>query len=169
MEIRELTDADAESYRALRLRALREDPEGFGTTYAEAVTRPLEHTASRLRTTAESDADVTLGAFDHDTLIGIVTLIREDGVKDRHKAMIFAMYVAAEERGHGVGRALMDAAITHARRVEGLEQLHLAAVTTNAPARRLYLSLGFVPYGVESHALKQGDRYWDEELFALRL
>lgn len=169
MEIRELTEADAAPYRALRLRALREDPEGFGTTYEEAAARPLDHTASRLRATAESDDDVTLGAFAGNMLIGMVTLIREEGAKDRHKAMIFAMYVAAEERGRGVGRALMEAAIAHARQIAGLEQLHLAAVTTNAPARHLYRALGFVPYGTELRALKQGDHYWDEELLALRL
>ncbi len=169
MEIRELTEADAEPYRALRLRALREDPEGFGTTYEEAAARTLEHTASRLRATAESSDDVTLGAFDGETLVGMVTLIRDDGAKDRHKASVFAMYVAEEERGRGIGRALMETAIAHARQIVGLEQLHLAAVTTNAPARHLYLSLGFLTYGIEPHALKQGDRYWDEELLALRL
>jgi ribosomal protein S18 acetylase RimI-like enzyme len=78
------------------------------------------------------------------------------------------MHVAAEMRRRGVGRALLLEACARARQVEGLEQLHLTVATTNAAARHLYRSVGFRPYGVEPHALKLGDRYWDEELMVLQ-
>ena len=37
-------------------------------------------------------------------------------------------------------------------------------VGENIRARRLYASLGFVDYGLETKALKQGGRYFDEYL-----
>jgi ribosomal protein S18 acetylase RimI-like enzyme len=165
VEIRKLTPADAAAYRQLRLRGLREDPEAFGTTYDEELARPLLHGAERLRVSADR---FTLGAFDS-ALIGVVTLVREEGAKSRHRAHVVGMYVAAEVRRRGVGRALLVAARTCASQVDGLEQLHLAVATTNAPARHLYRAVGFQVYGVDPHALKLGDRYWDEELMMLPL
>ena len=168
LEIRSLIEADATVYRELRLRALREEPEPFGQTYAEAAARPLSATAERLRAQVASGDSFTLGAFDG-ALVGVVTLVREAGAKSRHKALIVGMYVAPEARRRGVGRALLAETIARARRVDGLEQLHLAVVTTNTEARRLYRSLGFEVYGVEPRALKEGERAWDEELMVLRL
>ena len=51
MEIRVLTEADVDLYRPLRLRALREEPQAFGSSYEESVARPVEEMARRLRPT----------------------------------------------------------------------------------------------------------------------
>ena len=50
-----------------------------------------------------------------------------------------------------------------------VELLQLAVVRDNEPARRFYASLGFVEYGIERKALKQGGRYYDEILMAKEL
>jgi ribosomal protein S18 acetylase RimI-like enzyme len=166
LEIRELTAADAEIFRTLRLRALQEEPEAFGSSWEEENARPLEQTVARL----QAEGMTAFGAFDADSnLVGMVRLFRHDGVKVRHKADIISMYVAPEVRGRGVGRMLMEAAIERARVTPGVEQLLLAVNVTNAPARNLYLSLGFEPFGREPLALKLGDRYYDEEMMALFL
>src|SRR4029453_1553916 len=97
-----------------------------------------------------------LGAFE-ETLIGMVGLHREANLKDRHKALVFGMYVLPDRRQHGVGKALMHALIVQAQQLEGLEQLHLAVVTINTTARHLYRSLGFEVYGTAPRALKMGE------------
>ena len=166
MEIRELTAADADIFRALRLRALGEEPEAFGSSWEEENARPLEQTVARL----QAEGMTAFGAFDADGhLVGMVRLFRHDGVKVRHKADIISMYVAPEARGRGVGRMLLEAAIDRARATPGVEQLLLAVNVSNAPARNLYLSLGFEPFGREPLALKIGDHYYDEEMMALFL
>jgi len=170
--IRVLTEADAVAYRALRLRALCEDPEAFGSTYAQEAARPLAVTQARLQV----PDNATFGAYEGEsdgaggssTLVGIVTLIRQDGAKDRHKTEMVGMYVASEARGRGIGRLLAQAVIARAQATAGVEQIHCTAVTVNAAALSLYRTLGFESYGIERHALKVGDRYWDEELLALR-
>ena len=169
MEIHELTEADAAAYWALRLRALREEPEAFGSSYEESKERPLAEIAQRLRA-ARAAGDFTLVASDHGQLVGMVTFVRAPGLKNRHNADIFGMYVAPEARGKGCGRALVEALIARARALDGVERLALAVVTTNAAARALYRSLGFTVYGVRLQALKLPDgRYLDEELMVLGL
>jgi ribosomal protein S18 acetylase RimI-like enzyme len=79
------------------------------------------------------------------------------------------MYVRPESRGLGIGKALLQEAITQANRLPGLEQLHLMVVTTNEAARALYRSMGFEVYGTVCQAFKLGEQYWDEELMVLRL
>jgi len=166
LEIRILTADDAEEYRALRLRALREEPEAFGSSWEEENARPLEQTIARL----QGDDMTAFGGFDDaGRLAGMVRLRRQDGVKAEHKADILGMYVPPEVRGRGLGRMLLDAAITQARATPGIEQLMLAVNATNIPARNLYLAMGFEPFGREPRALKIGDRYFDEDYMALFL
>ncbi|HEX9038552.1 MAG TPA: GNAT family N-acetyltransferase [Ktedonobacterales bacterium] len=170
MGIRELTGDDAAAYQALRLRALREEPEAFGSSYEESRLRPLEEVAGRLRA-GRAAGDFTSGATEESgALSGIVTFVRAQGAKNRHNADIYGMYVAPEARGKGYGRALMQDLIARARALEGVETLALAVVTTNAAARALYQSLGFTVYGMRPRVLKLPDgRYLDEELMLLML
>jgi ribosomal protein S18 acetylase RimI-like enzyme len=79
------------------------------------------------------------------------------------------MYVASEHQSRGIGRRLLEAAIDAGRKMGGVEQLHLEVMVDNAPARALYLALGFQSYGVEKRALRIGDAYVDEELMFLML
>lgn len=169
MAIRLLDENDAEAYRALRLRALRENPEAFGASYEETADRPLAEVAERLRPAGDPPERFTLGAYVDGALAGNVTFVREQGAKVRHKGFIVGMFVAPEQRGRGLGAALMEAAIARARALPGLERINLAVVTTNVAARALYKRLRFESYGLERHALKQDGRYHDEDLMVLRL
>ena len=119
-------------------------------------------------TLASSDDTFVLGAFTP-ALSGVVGFFRRQGLKSRHKGMVWGMYVAPEARGQGLARGLMQALISRAAGLPDLEQLVIGVVTTNQAARRLYASLGFISYGLESEALKIGDRYLDEDFLSLDL
>jgi len=164
--MRLLTAADADAYRRLRLRALSEHPEFFGRAIEEAET--LAEITEQLGTRHDGRESFILGAF-ADGLVGIASCSRDRGMKHRHKAMIWGMYVAPEARGRGIGRRLLLEAIARAAAWPGLEQLVLGVATHNETARALYRSCGFAVFGVEPHALKLGERYVDEEHMVLRL
>ena len=169
MRIRELEEHDAFQYRALRLRALREHPTAFNSSYEQQKQWPLETFALRLRTAFDSANSFVLGGFVGESLIGTVGLYREDRPKRMHRAVIVGMHVANERQGNGYGRALLVAALARARGMTGLEQVNLSVESMNEPARSLYASIGFETYGVERNAVLVDGEYFDEELMALKL
>jgi GNAT superfamily N-acetyltransferase len=95
--------------------------------------------------------------------------VRQTALKERHKAMIWGMYVAPELRGRGVGGRLLDAVIERASGWDGVEQLILTVVPVNEAARCLYLTRGFTSYGVAPRALKYEGEYHDLEYMWLPL
>jgi ribosomal protein S18 acetylase RimI-like enzyme len=151
MIIRMLGPADATLYRALRLRALREHPDAFTSSYEQDRDQPVEAAAHRLATHA------FWGAYQQGELYGFVGLEREHRPKNRHKGTVMGMYVAPEVGGQGVGRKLLDALIAHAR-LNGLESLVLTVTDGNEQAQRLYASAGFRSFGVEPDAIRVGGR-----------
>ena len=144
MHIRQLERDDAPPYNALRLRMLRAYPDAFTSSYEEDSLKALTWAEARIAAGAGAPHDFVLGAFDPDTvLIGSVGLSIETKMKQRHKALLFGMYVAPEMEGRGVGRALLAACLERARGIPGLEQVNLSVTATNERARRLYEAAGF--------------------------
>lgn len=167
IEIRLLSEADAQIFRDLRLRALREEPTAFTTSAEEFSRRPLDKIAARFR--SDPTEEFMLGAFDGEQLVGMVGFYREGALKQRHRGNAISMYVVPDARGRGLGRALMLEVIRRAQTIAGLEQLLLGVMVTQTAARKLYESLGFVVYGHEPRATRVGDQSIDEDFMILDL
>ena len=73
------------------------------------------------------------------------------------------MYVDGAWRGKGVGRALLEALIAHARTLD-YDRLRLGTITEMTAARSLYRTLGFVP--IERY---RADEIVDTEFYELDL
>lgn len=144
--IRPLGPADLRQYRALRLRALVEEPTAFASAPEDEARLTEDEIESRLQPTA---SQTMFGAFDGDVLVGLSGLLRERRVKLGHKAWIVSFYVAPEARGRGLARRLLERTLGHARSLPGLRQVNLGVNAGNVPARRLYESAGFEPFGLE--------------------
>jgi ribosomal protein S18 acetylase RimI-like enzyme len=166
MKLRRLNSSDAAAYRSLRLRGLRECPAAFGSSYAEEARKPLERYAERLATTPDH---WTYGAFDGEDLVGVVTLVRDGHLKSRHKADLYAMYVAPRHRRLGLGRQLLERGIARARAMRGVRRLKIAVVESNQPALSLYRSLGFRVFAREEEALRTRAGYHAELFMVLLL
>lgn len=160
--IRALTPADSEPYQQLILNGLRVHP-GLFRISPEDAGEPLVPFA------ANSADAFTLGAFQTaGKLVGVVSFERESRTKLRHKGLIYRMYVSSEASGRGIGRMLLQEVISRAKQIDGLQQINLTVIATNAKARHLYASEGFVVFSVEKRALKIGEHYFDEEQMAFR-
>ena len=103
-----------------------------------------------------------MGAFENDALVGIVSLERNRGVKLRHKALLFRMFVAPAVAGRGVGKALLQEVLSRAQGIDDLRYIHLTVLERNQRARALYRSLGFVDFAWEPGAVRMNAHYVGE-------
>src|SRR5262249_24973532 len=81
--------------------------------------------------------------------------------RSRHGFGEIAMAVAPGYRGHGIGSALLTAAIDTAR-AEGLHKLTLSVFAHNEAAIGLYRKVGFVEEGRRvNHYRRSNGELWD--------
>ncbi|WP_295956999.1 GNAT family N-acetyltransferase [Rhodoferax sp.] len=148
MQIRRLDPSDATTYRALRLRALREHADAFTSSFEEESARPLADTEKRLAGT-----DKLWGAFVNGTLAAMVGLSVETRTKNHHKATLVGMYVAPEYTRRGLAHALVETAL-HAARASGIARVVLTVTDNNPAALALYQKTGFTAFGTEPDAIR---------------
>ncbi|PIB46450.1 GNAT family acetyltransferase [Pseudomonas sp. 2822-15] len=158
MLIRTLGANDAEAYRALMLEAYGTYPQAFTSSVAERARMPLNWWEKRL----QSPLDQVLGAFEGQTLAGIVGLAFEPREKARHKVTLFGMYVTETYQCKGLGRQLVQAALDGARRQPGVKLIQLTVTAGNHAAFALYQRCGFIQYGLEPLAVRVGIEYFDK-------
>ena len=161
-----LSPDDVAGYRELRLYGLQESPMAFGSSYEEEVEMSLPRFAVRLQ---DSPDKFTLGAWVGSSLVGTVGFGRSSALKQRHKGMLYAMYVHPDQRRMGCGRSLVEALLNRTRSLPGLDQIQLSVNADNPAAIALYESLGFVAFGREPRALLVDGVFHDEVHMVLSL
>jgi ribosomal protein S18 acetylase RimI-like enzyme len=100
----------------------------------------------------EALAERVAPLLDGDELVALVAGEGPDGVAILRlrpalwtralECYVAELYVTPERRGHGLGRALMTAALEQARK-RGADRIDLVTAEDDAAARGLYESLGF--------------------------
>jgi ribosomal protein S18 acetylase RimI-like enzyme len=136
--IERLFVGDEDRLRRIRLRALRDAPEAFETTFEEASSRPFESWRQQLETLT------TFVAVADGLDVGLARGARHDGRSDT--AELISMWVAPEGRRRSLGSALIDAVADWARS-EGFQRLVLEVTEGNTAALALYTRAGFIPTG----------------------
>jgi RimJ/RimL family protein N-acetyltransferase len=177
MEIRLLTEPDAEAWWHLRRLALETDPRSFVESVADHDKTTVDAVKEKLRRGGPENC--IIGVFDHamfksgqqvsDTgqLIAIAGFYRHQQAHLKHKGHIWGVYVRQESRGKGVAKAMIADIVRRAHSVPGIEQITLVVSATQAAARRVYESVGFQRYGTEPRSLKVSGEYIDDELMVL--
>ena len=138
IDIQRLAAHEAPRLRAIRLRALAESPNAFGSTCDEAAALPPDSWAAQLQSMA-----TFLAVVDGED-VGLVRGAPDEARTDA--AWLISMWVAPEVRGRGVGEALVDAVVEWAR-ASGARRLLLDLGDHNRPAIALYARMGFEPNG----------------------
>jgi ribosomal protein S18 acetylase RimI-like enzyme len=133
------------TYRDLRLRALSDSPQAFSSILDRETTRSDDEWRDRLARAANSDRQLPLIALLDDAPVGLAWSRIDDREPD--VAHLLQVWVAPEARGRGIGRQLVEAAVTWARNT-GLRVLRLGVTRTDSSAVRLYVHAGFVDTGV---------------------
>jgi ribosomal protein S18 acetylase RimI-like enzyme len=134
-EVRLATAADALLFGRLMF--------DFNSEFDEPVP-PAEVCAERMRRLVESgEAVILLGGKDGEEPCGMAVLrLRPALYEDGAEAYLAELYVAPAERGQGIGRAMLQAALEAARE-RGAVAIDLNTDFDDTEAHALYKSAGF--------------------------
>ncbi|GAA5145716.1 hypothetical protein GCM10023340_15520 [Nocardioides marinquilinus] len=157
VDLRRVTADDWTLLRDVRLRALAEAPDAFGTTLAQA--HELGHDEWRSR--AGNNGGCTLVAVDRDGRgLAMGGAFAPD---DRPTVFVWGMWTDPAARGHGLGARLLDALVAWCRADGRYAEVRLHVTEGNDAARRLYVRSGFEPTGTWE-PLREGSPLRIEEL-----
>lgn len=142
--IRRLVANEWELLRDLRLAALKESPDAFGSVLESELTFDEAKWRSWLETSAYFVAEAG------GSTIGMACAVRisEPGGDFRPTMELVSMWVAPQHRRQGVGAALVARVLDYARE-EGEPLVGLWVAAGNEPAEALYSTAGFVRTGEE--------------------
>jgi RimJ/RimL family protein N-acetyltransferase len=143
--IRRITLDDLDVYRDVRLRALRDSPDAFGSTYAAEAERPVEQWEARVARAASGDRNVVFLAFDGEECVGLAGAIDDDDGDGADRQLI-SMWVAPSHRGTSVATELVETVLAWSR-AGAARTVELWVTKGNDRAQRLYERMGFAVTG----------------------
>ena len=161
--VRKLQADDVSRFRELRLKALRDAPTAFASSYEEDAALSEESLRARL----DAGPSAVFGAFAGETLVGMAGFFALSGPKRRHRGLLWGVFVDAGQRGRGLARQLVERVIRHAG--QHVRILEAGVTAGNDSAAALYDSLGFQVIGRLPKALLVEDCFHDEILLAREL
>jgi demethylmenaquinone methyltransferase/2-methoxy-6-polyprenyl-1,4-benzoquinol methylase len=139
--VRPAVPEEWEALKEVRLAALRESPDAFGSTYEREA--QADEATWRGWTTGEGwdGAVATFVAEEERRLLGMATAYRPSD--EPGTVWMFATWVRPDHRGRGIGRALVKAVVDQSRSL-GAEVVMLRVTEGNTGATGLYASCGFI-------------------------
>jgi GNAT superfamily N-acetyltransferase len=144
--IRRIAAGDGPILKQVRLRSLLVDPASFGSTHEREASQRDAEWAERAARLAHGDDGTQLLALDATGPVGTIVAMRDD---DEHALFhIYAMWVAPERRGSGLGARLLAGAEEWIARAGG-SAVELSVTNAAPVAARLYARAGYERTGRE--------------------
>ena len=141
--IEPITHLNLSHFKDVRLRALQESPQAFGSTYARESQFPESEWLARLeRWNGQRGAGFL--AMDGGSPCGIAGSLLD--LTDPTRAQLVSMWTAPTHRQRGIGRLLVNEVLRWAQS-RHVQLLLLMVTSTNQPAIRFYEGLNFTRTG----------------------
>lgn len=143
VSVRPVTADAVDSYKHVRLRALRDAPLAFGSTYASESQLPDEEWERRV-VRWNRDGAICYLAWDSNETCGLAAgFLDPENPTTTH---LVSMWVAPSHRRRGVGRLLVNSIVEWALS-QHAETMRLTVTSANDVAIRFYQRLGFTTTG----------------------
>jgi ribosomal protein S18 acetylase RimI-like enzyme len=152
IEIVLLKPSEWEIYKTIQLEALKEDPQAFGASYKEWINFSDEKWTER---PSNKNSRIFV-AKDHSAPIGLVGILLKP---EKAIAEMWGMYINNNYRGKGLGKKLINTAVSELKRVSKVAKIQLMVEYSITPAQMLYRSLGFQPIGTTEYILGDGKKH----------
>lgn len=137
ISLRQLSAADWELYRNIRLEALRNHPAYFLPSRDETV-----FSKSDWRGRLHNPNAATFGLVAAKELIGISTIVRENSDPAAERALLVGTYIKKEFRRRGLSEPLFQARMEWAKQ-KGIKTLVLEHRADNLPIHNAHQKFGF--------------------------
>jgi ribosomal protein S18 acetylase RimI-like enzyme len=142
--IRRIRSDEGAMLRDLRLRALRDDPDAFGSSYQREVDRSGEAWEKWAVESAAGQRQCLFVAESRSSWVGLAGAYTHDSEPQVRR--LFGMWVHPEARAAGIGAGLVDVIVDWSIE-SGAEEVRLWVVEANDSALGLYLRKGFEETG----------------------
>lgn len=131
---------DWQKVKELRLDALRQDPQAFGTSYEENFNEPDTYWKEKLKKSIGNNAkEILVIAKEDDKYIGMLT--SENANSDTW--FINAVYVKSDQRRKGVAKKLLAQVLALLHNRNDIQYIELKVNVEQVAAVNLYKSYGF--------------------------
>ena len=152
-------------FKEIRLEAVKNNPEGFGSAYEEEVDRSKE----RWKISLINKNKIVFLALDGKIPIAISIISYESSIKMNHLAHIYSVYVKPEYRGRKISSRLIEFILADASNKKKIKKVKLSVVTTQTPAINLYKKFGFKIIAKLKKEVRVGKKYYDEYIMEKNL
>lgn len=140
----------------------------FMVRYVNEIVQSGKEQANIIKRVREHPLQLMIGAYIGNKLVGLVTIMAiSEFRKARHRAGL-SIAVLKEFQGNGIAHLLMKQCILYAKQM-GFYQLELEVACINQTALMLYLSNGFIVYGMRKHAYRLADQTFFDEYLMYKL
>jgi adenylate kinase family enzyme/ribosomal protein S18 acetylase RimI-like enzyme len=139
------------------LRALKTEPQAFGSSFSEMAQSPGETWQRRLQDVIDRKSHLLFARL-RGKLVGMVGAFQQEEDRQSSTANIYGMYVDSEARFQGVGKMLLSRLLQNLAE-SGVKRARLDVNTDQLAAKQLYLSLGFAVTGSKIQTLGDGRQH----------
>ena len=148
------SEVNVNDYRKLRLEALLEEPQAFGSSHKDQINLPIEEWQKWLDNYIEGKNSWMVFAADGAELVGMIGAYQSEEIKNE-TAQIIAMYVSKVARGKGVSKLLIQRLLKDLSSNSEIKEVILDVNVDQVAAVNLYKSMRFNI--VKNYNLQLGD------------
>lgn len=161
IEIVMLPPSSWQEYKALRLRALKTEPQAFSSSYEREVAYPDDKWQQRLRDVESGKSWIFFGKL-NDKLVGMTGAYRDEEDIQNHQVWLWGVYVDPEARRKGIAKLLMEKILGELKGHSDIAIVKVGVNVDQESAKKLYEKFGFK--ATETELLVLGDGLEHEEL-----
>lgn len=137
--VKRLNKSDWEKYRDIRLEALKDEPDAFGSSYDEYKDKSDSYWKDKMSLSSEKNGKSFLCAvLDDNNFVSIGGAYQDEN----NEWNVIAIYTKKEFRGSGAGALLFNKILEESKN-RGIKKVFLRVNTKREPAISLYKKFGF--------------------------
>lgn len=165
LEIVTLAVDEWPAYKQLRIEAVSDSPQAFGSNREQQLTHPDSFWQKRLEDAALGQGQWLLFARCNGALAGMIGAYQDE--ETPQEATVISVYVSPSARGRGISTLLMRAILDELRKA-GIQKAWIGVNIEQKAALHLYLKSGFQVVKTERNRMGDG-QFHDEYLMSMLL